>query len=534
MIKRRTFYEPRLWRALAVAAALLLATAAQTAAQQPPDAAQTLYRWTSSTPADQLAADTTVVPSGMGALFVPAMTGSDEPEALVFQGEKRVGGGPNGQRIVLAPGSYTLRVGSAPLNQMVTIPVNVTAGNTTLVPVTWGALVVEVVDENNIPHRGSYELIQVSDRQPYTTGFGADTLLGERIRTLLVGPGLYRIVRPGSNYRARTDFSTVVVPEGSVVYYKLVLDPDDGTLLGAGVVPPEELGIVTDPSGWSRMYSLSVGVPFASSSNVVGASNQTSVGMNMTFDYYLRYDRNNNYMSSIFEVEQGFESIDPQDFEPLPLQKTSDRLRYDLLYTRFITPRIGPYVRFGLLTNLFESNALVTEPTVVTKKFLDGTQTTENVAANKDFKVGDPFAPVLLREGAGANFRLVRHRLVSLDWRGGLGFRQNRYNGSFVQESSSPGQLVYSEQENFNQSGLETTVVGDVRVRRLLLNTNLDLFADFEEFDQKPTLDWRNTFSFRLTGALSADYRVDVFEQPQVTDETQVSQSLLFRYSWGN
>ena len=86
MIKRRTFYEPRLWRALAVAAALLLATAAQTAAQQPPDAAQTLYRWTSSTPADQLAADTTVVPSGMGALFVPAMTGSDEPEALVFQG----------------------------------------------------------------------------------------------------------------------------------------------------------------------------------------------------------------------------------------------------------------------------------------------------------------------------------------------------------------------------------------------------------------------------------------------------------------
>ena len=176
-------------------------------------------------------------------------------------------------------GSYTLRVGSAPLNQMVTIPVNVTAGNTTLVPVRWGALVVEVVDENNIPHRGSYELIQVSDRQPYTIGFGADTLLGERIRTLLVGPGLYRIVRPGSNYRARTDFSTVVVPEGSVVYYKLVLDPDDGTLLGAGVVPPEELGIVTDPSGWSRMYSIGVGVPFASTSNVVGASNQTSIGM---------------------------------------------------------------------------------------------------------------------------------------------------------------------------------------------------------------------------------------------------------------
>ena len=268
------------------------------------------------------------------------------------------------------------------------------------------------------------------------------------------------------------------------MYYKLVLDPDDGTLLGAGVVPPEELGIVTDPSGWSRMYSIGIGVPFASTSNVVGASNQTSIGMNITFDYYLRYDNNKNYFSSIFEVEEGFVRIDPQDLEPLPVQKTIDRLRFDLLYTRFMTPRIGPYVRFGLLTNLFESNVLVTEPTLVTKQFLDGTQTTEIVAANDDFKVSDGVRAGPASRGGWRQLPARSHRLVSLDWRGGLGFRQNQYNGSFVQESASPGQLVYSEQENFNQSGLETTIVGDVRVRRLLLNTNFDLFADFEEFDQ--------------------------------------------------
>jgi hypothetical protein len=534
MTKRRPSYQATRWRPLAAAAAIMLATASQTTAQPPPDVAQTLYRWTAPTAAEQLAADTTVVPAGMGAVFVPAMTnGIDEPEALVYQGQKQVGGGPNGTRIVLAPGSYTLRVGSPPLNQMVTIPVDVTAGNTTLVPVRWGALVVEVVDEDNIPHRGSYELIQVSDRQPYTVGFGADTLNGERLRTLLVGPGLYRIVRPGSNYRARTDFSTVVVPEGSVVYYKLVLDPDDGSLLGAGVVPPEELGIVTSASGWNRSYSIGIGLPLSSTRNVVGASNQTSIGLDTTFDFYARYDRNRNYFSSIFELEEGFVSIDPQDFEALPLQKTNDRLRFDLLYTRFLSSRIGPYVRFGLLTNVFESNVLVTEPTLVTKNMLDGSTTTEVVEANEDFKVGDGFAPVLLREGAGINFRLVRSRAVSLDWRAGLGFRQNRYNGSFVQDDASTGRLIYNEQENFNQSGLETTIVGDVRVRRLLLNTNLDLFGDFDDFEN-PTLDWRNTFSFRLTGALSLDYRVDILEQPQVTDDTQVTQSLLFRYSWGN
>ena len=514
--------------------AVLLTIPASAVAQQPAEPAQTLYRWTAPTPADQLSADTTVVPAGMGAVFVPAMTnGIDEPEALLYQGAQLIASGPSGRRIVAPPGTYTLRVGSAPLNQMVSVPVDVTAGNTTLVPVRWGALVVEVVDENNVPHRGSYELIQVSDRQPYTVGFGADTLLGERIRTLIVGPGLYRIVRPGANYRTRTDFSTVLVPEGGVVYYKLVLDPDSGQLLGAGVVTPEELGIVTDPSGWSRMFSVGIGVPFASTSNVVGVSNQTSIGTAFTFDYYVRYDKNKNYFSSIFEIEESFISIDPQDQEALPLQKTSDRLRFDLLYTRFLSSRIGPYVRFGLLSNVFESNVVVTQPTVVVKQNIDGSLSTDLVPANDDFKVGDAFAPILLREGAGFNFRLVRSRVASLDWRAGLGFRQNQYNGAFVQQASAPGLLTYSEQEDFNQSGLETTLVGDVRVRRLLLNTNLDLFGDFDDFD-KPTVDWRNTFSFRLTGALSLDYRLDILDQPLVTDDTQVTQNLLLRYSWGN
>ena len=71
-----------------------------------------------------------------------------------------------------------------------------------------------------------------------------------------------------------------------------------------------------------------------------------------------------------------------------------------------------------------------------------------------------------------------------------------------------------------------------MRLSRLLLNTNLDLFGDFDELEN-PTLDWRNTFSWRLTGGLSLDYRVDVLQQPQVTEDTQLRQTLQFRYSWG-
>src|ERR671912_1853566 len=114
---------------------------------QPGPTESQFYRWMAPSAQEQLAADTTAVPPGSGAVFVPAMTnGADEPETLVFQGEQRVASGQNGKRIVLPPGSYILRIGSSPLRQMMSIPVEVTAGNTTLVPVTWGGIIIEVVD----------------------------------------------------------------------------------------------------------------------------------------------------------------------------------------------------------------------------------------------------------------------------------------------------------------------------------------------------------------------------------------------------
>ena len=160
-----------------------------------------------------------------------------------------------------------------------------------------------------------------------------------------------------------------------MVYFKLVQDPDDGRLLGAGVVPPNELGIVQQGSAWTRAVhgrrrSADHRIPRMSWAQ----SNQTTIGVDFTFDTYMIYDRDKNYAGIIFEVEEGFVSIDPEVSPKLPLQKTIDRLRFDTIYTRLLGgSRVGPYVRFGVLTNLFESNVLVTEDTTVVKHMLDGT-----------------------------------------------------------------------------------------------------------------------------------------------------------------
>ena len=493
-----------------------------------------VYRWLAPDAAAQAAADTTAIPPGAGAILVPAMSGGDnEPQALVFRGDEQVGSGPNGARIVVEPGAYTVRVGSGPTRQMVSVAVDVQAGATTVVPVRWSGLRIEVVDERNLPHRGAYELIRVTDRQPFTVGFGADTLQGEQLLTLLMPPGLYRIVQPGSTYRARTDFATVLAPEGGLVHYKLVINPTSGQFRGAGVVLAAELGAVPEVSPWSRRYVLGLSAPLGSTRNVVGANNETTFGTELFFDTYVTYQRDRDLFSSVLELESGFQKVKPEASAATPWRKTHDRLRIDVLYSRFINARVGPYARVGLRTSLFESNVLVTEDTLISRQFTDGRRESVVVPANSTFPTGDAFSPPEYREGVGLNIRLVQGRRVRLDWRVGAGLRQNRFAGAFfLDDDETTPELEYVEGANFNEKGLEPTLVATVRYRALLYNANLDLFGEFGAAE--PSIDWRSTLSWRLTRELSLDYKIDLLRLPLVSDTIQAAQRVLFRYAIGS
>ena len=501
-----------------------------------------IYRWLAPDAATQAAAATTAIPPGAGAILAPSMSGPEsEPQALVFRGGEQVASGPTGARILVEPGAYLVRVGSGAMSQMVSVPVDVQGGATTVVPVRWGGLRIEVIDESNLPHRGVYELIRVADRQPYTVGFGADTLQGERLLTLLLPPGLYRIVQSGSTYRARTDFATVLVPVGGLVHYRLVINPASGQFRGAGVVTPDELGTAPavssweapEVSPWNRRYAIGLSGPWTSTRNVIGASNETSFGTDLFFDHYVTYQRDRDLFSSVVELEAGFVKVRPEASAARPWQKTHDRLRADVLYSRFLNARVGPYARFALRTALFESNSLVTEDTLIARQFADGRRELALVPANSTFLTGDAFSPPEYREGFGLNTRLLRGRATRLDWRVGAGLRQNRFAGAFfLDDDEATPELEYVEATNFHETGLETTVVATVRYRFLLYNTSLDLFSNFAA--PEPAIDWRSTLSWRLTPELSLDYKVDLLRLPRVSDRNQVAQRLLFRYSIGS
>jgi hypothetical protein len=412
--------------------------------------------------------------------------------------------------------------------------IEVREGETTVVPVTWGALRIEVVDDHRIPHRGGYELIRADSREPYGTGFGADTLAGESLQTWLLPPGVYRIVKPGSNYRALRDFATVYVPPAGFVRYRLVLDPDTGEFQGSGVLLPDELGSPADrKTRWSSTLVVGADGSLTQSRNTIGVSNQLTAAGALFVDGQVAYNVGGHSLSGLLQVEEGASRIDPQEGSPLPVVKTRDDLRLNLLYTYYLEPWVGPYVRAGGETQAFRTEVLATEDTTLSREFADGTVSTEFVQANDTFFVADAWEPTLLAEGAGLNTRFVNNRWVTLNVRLGLGLRQNRYGNTWVVEDvNRTPQIEYKQVASFDQEGLESTVIATARLPGgMVYATDLEVFADFGDFG-RPSLGWRNTLTFRLTRNLSLNGFLDVGVLPQVTDAVQLEQSVLLRASW--
>lgn len=492
------------------------------------------FAWLQPPPDEQLADDDTIIPVGMGAVFVPTLTlPTAEPPVILVDGDQVVDI-PTGERVLVAPGTYTVIVSPGSPGQGVSQTVLVREGETTLVPVTWGALQVNVTDERRVPYRGQYDLIAAENRETIGTGFGADTLQGETLMTWLLEPGVYRIVKPGANYRQLKNFATVYVPESGLVRYRLVSDQATGDFLGAGMLLPGEFGAgLDDDSRWDQTLVVGADGSFVHSENRVGVNNQTTFSGNVFIDGQVGYHRDKHHFTGLLQAEAGATSVRPQASSRLPVLKTRDRLRGDLLYNWFARDNFGPYARAGAETRMFTTNLLATEDTTYAITRLDGQVDRIPVAANETLKVADAWSPTVIREGAGMNYRALNRRWITFNFRLGLGMRQNLFQGAAIlDDDPTTESLEYAEVANFYQEGVEATVVLTARLPGwAVYATDLELFADVNDI-RRPSVEWRNTVTFRLSRIMSLNYFANVDYLPQVVDNIQLEHSVVLRASW--
>src|SRR5262249_22781568 len=332
----------------------------------------------------QLQHDDTPIPLGLGAIFAPTLSdGEREPRVIVFQNGQEVADGQHGRRIVVPPGEYEVHVGSGAVDQQLAVPVVVEEGKTTVLPPTWAALEVSVVDDKFIPFRGSYELIRMDNRDPIGLGFGADETLGEVTRVWVLTPGLYKLIRAGGTYRDRTNFATVRVEGSKLTRFTLVLDTNDLSFKGAGENDPVvgEVQAMTDEEAaqpWQLRAVLGGSLNF-NRNDLAGQAQGWKLSFAVFFDGMARYASGPHVWLTQISAEEGQTRVLSQDF----FQSDTDRVYLNSVYTYNLLPWFGPYARVGFETKLLPRYQLLDPPRDVVVLDTNGQQVGTLTAASR-------------------------------------------------------------------------------------------------------------------------------------------------------
>lgn len=470
----------------------------------------------------QLRGDHSVVPEGYGALFLPSLgLGDQEPVITVARGDDVVAEGRPGRRVVLRPGRYTVRFGDGAEQRQVQVETEVLEGRTTVLPSTWGALRVDVVDPQFIPFRGTYELIDLDTLEVVGIGFGADELLGEEIRPWVLAPGIYKIVQAGGTYRDRQNFATVRILPGEVVQFVLVQNPDTGDFEGAGVVPGDPEAAARD---WRFTGIIGGDVVFLYS-DVAVAPVGWSLQLNLFFDLAVRMLIGAHSWITRLEIEES--QTRPPDLSRF--QNLKDRLFLHTIYTYQVVSWFGPYLRAGLETQILPRHVDFDEPTDIVDA--EGTVIHDDVTR---VELAGFLSPLELIQGAGGNFQVFRSRAFDLSLRLGVGARQVIPQGLQVLQDvdGGPDRLVPVTFDHVE--GVEGTALGSARITRwVTLSTEVEALYPFLR-DQSFVLSWRNQVNLRLTSFASLSYRFNALrnEALTLTDDLQTEHNLQLRFSY--
>jgi hypothetical protein len=501
--------------------------------------------WWMPPPQEQLDRDAELIPVGRGCVFVPAMSDpSAEPPFLVMRDGERVESRTTGHKAIVPPGKYRVLVGSGVETQMMEHEVEVFEGHCALVRPDWAGLVVHVVDERGAQIRGTYEIFALPSGEDFGLGLGADESRGESLRTWLLRPGRYMITAAGETPRARTDFLTVNIDAGELVQFTLVQEAATGRFLGGGVVDRWEGK--TEYRNWR--FGLVVGGDLLWNRNdqVVGVAFGNSVTFNAFIDASVRYLHPRHLIYARLQMDEGQSSRIGINLSDMKLTKTIDEIRLDSLYTFRLLTWLGPYLRFGLDSNLFPGKMLFAEGSAPSVLVIGHSgEVVRRLQNPSELRLADPFDPLLLKEGTGVAFDLVPSLPFDIHVRLGFGARQYLVRSLLVErprqaadpvaDCQDPQNRCFDEKRGSDLLGLEATLIGSARLFRfLMLDTELDTLIPFYSSSEstEPLINWRNTVSLRLVSFASLAYVVKMDFNRQLSQYLQVEQRLLLRFTF--
>ena len=451
--------------------------------------------------------------SGKGLLLVPAITRTEnEPYYKVYDKYGYERSAKMGEDIPLMEGTYSIEYGSGNKDLLMTQKnIKIHPRYKTIVEPDWGCLIVEIIDESRNFTKVIYELFDLENGESFGSEFPAEVELGEQEKVWILKPGHYKITINNEPFNTYTDFTTVLVEEGSVQKMTIVMETDeDGNptnLAGAGILEESFLAASLEPLKFSSAVHINGNL------NSVNKPNEddpeVTITMNSQLENYLIYDKDPLYYKMKSVIDLGVSKTTDTDF-----RLASDE--FDLKNTGiyYFVNNLGLYGRFDVNSHFFDKIEYSSEKFYYQKFSENGVVLGDSILSD-NVRTKSSFFPIELKEGIGINYRLLNLSRANLSFRAGFGIRQSFnkdvfvYNQTFI-DADNIEHRRYSELASTNTTGTEVSLVGNFQLPfNLTYTTDADFYFPFDENDEY-IFEWENSFNLNLFKHISLDYKFNL------------------------
>ena len=479
--------------------------------------------WTASASRVQLAEDPQLIPRGKGMLFVPALSEpvGNEPSYQVFNGdEKEIASASPGNGVILAPGRYEVLIGTGAISQMIRKSVEVVEESTTLMKPDWAALVIDVIDQSRTSINEQYEIYQDRTQENFGRGLGIEEERGERVRTWLLRPGVYNIVKVGQPFSTTRKFSVRLEP-GSLVQRNLVFDSNSDEYIGFYPRPMLQAGAAVLAKNVTSQTELS-GSTLVNTTQRNPAGDASTLTLSVQIFNRTRYSTEKNFASVRLVMEEGATKQEGDAF-----RKSIDRFELRGTYIYKVSQKFGPYLRGVLNTKLFADDAFFETPRDFSWLNSNAEEIRNAEKNASEVTLSPSFFPLRLRQGVGINSQLYRTFLINMDMRFGLGARQTIVSDSF---ELSDDETSATELKNASSTGFEALLITDARLARAInFDSEFDILMPSAKTDDW-VFSWENRLRIFLTSFISLDLVADL-EREETLKRLQGREQILLRFS---
>ena len=411
---------------------------------------------------------------GLGRIFVPAMTsGADEPRYAVFEDEELIGQRNMGESFFLKPGTYTVILGSGNLDQRIHREVSIGREETAILHPDWCALTIEVIDEARNYYEQNLQVFRVETAESHGIIPAINPELGEHLQTLILPPGLYKIVGRGEDFNTYVNFATVLLEPYSYTPFTVVIDSETKNFIGAGILTTSSQ--IHQRRNWSIFGAIHGNFNITSKNAEDDDETKNNYTLRSTLENRLLYDNFPHYYLS-----NNLLKLEALRQEGKKFQISQDYLTLKNTYVYYILNWLGGYSRLSLTTHLFETMKRFDPPKNVA--YVDHRDTTW-IKDKTKVQLEPSIYPLEFKEGLGINVTPVKTFNAHINLRLGLGYWQTYNNEVYRRgldiihetDTDTLTYISYKQAVDKYQNGLETALVSN-----LSLLHNVSITTEFE------------------------------------------------------